>query len=379
MCEHGSAPAWLSSPLVSVSLLREEFPVLRETAYLNAGTDGPLAAAAANAATAELRRETEQGRGQNHFERRGELSAGLRSAYAFVMGCAAEDIALTTCTSEGISHVIGGLPLGPGDEIVTSDEEHPGLLGALAAARELQGVSIRMAPLAELAAAVGPRTRLVACSHVGWMSGSMAPAALAELEVPVLLDGAQGVGAVSIDLDALGCDAYAGAGQKWLCGPDGTGLLHTTPELRERLAVSRRGYGNLADPNAGLQARLHEDARRLDSLSLGAETLACALAGMEVLAAASVPEGSGWPAVHQRSRRLAAHLAERLREHGREVAPRDDTTLVSFHSEDPAAERARMLERGVVLRDIPGRPWLRASVGAWNDEEDVERLLDALL
>ena len=94
------------------------------------------------------------------------------------------------------------------------------------------------------------------------MSGSVAPAALAEVEVPVLLDGAQGVGAVPVDLDALGCAAYAGAGQKWLCGPDGTGLLHTTPELRERLRVSRRGYGNLADPNAGLQARLHEDARR---------------------------------------------------------------------------------------------------------------------
>ncbi len=363
---------------MEVSALREQFPVLRESAYLNAGTDGPLSTAAIEASAIELRREAEQGRGQSHFERRSELSASLRAAYASILSCAAEDIALTTCTSEGIAQVIDGLGLGAGEEILTSDEEHPGLLGALGAAHQLHGVSIRMAPLAELADAVGPRTRLVACSHVGWISGSLAPDALAQVEVPVLLDGAQGVGAVPIDLQALGCAAYAGAGQKWLCGPDGTGMLHTTPELRERLAVSRRGYGNLADPNTGLQARLHEDARRLDSFALGAEALACALAAAGVLASARLPEGGGWPAVYRRSRKLAAHLAERLGEQGRGVAPRGPSTLVSFQSPDPAAERARLLEHGIVLRDIPGRPWLRASVGAWNDEEDIERLLAAL-
>ena len=87
------------------------------------------------------------------------------------------------------------------------------------------------------------------------MTGRIAPAALAALDVPVLLDGAQGVGAVPVDVRSLGCDAYAGAGQKWLCGPDGVGMLYVAPALRERLEVSRRGYGNLADPGAGLEAR----------------------------------------------------------------------------------------------------------------------------
>jgi selenocysteine lyase/cysteine desulfurase len=362
----------LCCSLVEIAKLRNEFPVTRTHAYLNAGTDGPLPAAAVRAAVAELEREAEHGRAQRHFERRSELSSELRSAYASILGSPAEHIALTSCTSEGIAQVIAGLRLGVGDEIVTSDEEHPGLLGALAAARELHGVSIRMVALAEVAGAVGPSTKLVACSHVGWMSGSLAPAQLAQCDVPVLLDGAQGIGAVPVDVTALSCDAYAGAGQKWLCGPDGTGMLHTTPELRERLAVDRRGYGNQAHTDAGLDAGLHADARRFDSMALSAETLACALAATRVLA------GVGWPAVYERSRSLASLLAQRLGECGREVAPRGDTTLVSFSSADPAAERAHLAEHGVILRNIPGRPWLRASVGAWNDERDLERLLSAL-
>ena len=144
-----------------------------------------------------------------------------------------------------MAQVIAGLPLGRGDEIVTSDEEHPGLLGALAAAREVRGVTVREVPLAEVAEAVGPSTRLVACSHVGWMSGSYAPAELAEVDVPVLLDGAQGVGAVPVDVVALGCDAYAGAGQKWLCGPDGTG--HAVGRARAARAAER-GPARLREP-----------------------------------------------------------------------------------------------------------------------------------
>jgi len=357
---------------VDVSGLRAEFPVLARSAYLNAGTDGPLPAAAARAASEELERELREGRAGVHFKRRGELASELRGAYARALSCDPHDVALTSSTTEGLCQVIAGLELGAGDEIVTSDEEHPGLLGPLAAARELHGVSVRQVPLAEVADAAGPRTRLVACSHVGWMSGSYAPTALRELEVPVLLDGAQGVGAVPVDVGELGCDAYAGAGQKWLCGPDGTGMLFVAPGLRERLGVPRRGYSNLARPDAGLDAGLHPDARRFDAASLSAEALVCALAAVSLL------ESASWPAVHEHARRLATEFANALGERGREPEPRGDTTLVSFPSEDPEAERERLAREGIVLRNIPGRPWLRASVGAWNDESDLERLLGAL-
>jgi L-cysteine/cystine lyase len=357
---------------VDVHTLRAQFPVLEHTAYLNAGTDGPLPAAAARAGAQELLGEAERGRAREHFERRTELGTALRGCYARALCCESEDVALTTCTTEGLSIVIDGLDLKEGDEILTSDEEHPGLLGVLAAARDVNGAVVRMAPLERIAEEVGPRTRLVACSHVSWMTGCLAPASLADLDIPVVLDGAQGVGAVHTDVRALGCGAYAGAGQKWLCGPDGTGMLYVTPELRERVRSKRRGYGNLLDPGAGIDARLHEDARRFETLALSAEALATALAAIEAL------QGAGWAGVHQRALALAASLVEGLGAIGREVAPRGDSTLVSFSSPDPEAERGALAEQGVVLRDIPGRPWLRASVGAWNDERDLDRLLETL-
>ncbi len=352
--------------------LRAHFPVLERLAYLNAGTDGPLPAVAVQAAQRVLDEEAHEGRAKAHFERRTELGEALRALYASALRCEASAVALSTCTTEGLSIVLDGMGLREGDEILTSDEEHPGLLGALAVARALHGAEIRVVPFDRVAAEVGPRTRLVACSHVSWMTGRLAPAELADVEPPVLLDGAQGVGAVDVDVAALGCDAYAGAGQKWLCGPDGLGMLYLSSAFAEQLASRRRGYGNMVDPDAGLDARLHSDARRFDTLSVNAETVACGLAAGELLCEA------GWDAVSGRAADLADRLAEMLAQAGRSVVERSRSTLVSFSSDDPAGERAELAELGIVLRDIPGRPWLRASVGAWNDDSDIERLLDAL-
>lgn len=352
--------------------LRAEFPVLIHQAYLNAGTDGPLPSGAVRAASAELQWQADHGRFVEHIMRRGALANAVKVGYATLLGADEDRVALTTCTSDGLMVVVSGLNLRPGDEILTSDEEHPGLLGALQVARDLWGASVRMVPLAEIAQAVGKRTRLVACCHVGWMSGSLAPAELAALDVPVVLDGAQAVGAIGVDVGELRCAAYAGSGQKWLCGPDGMGMLYVSPELQERLAVTRRSYVSFVDPDCGLDAKLHSSARRYAAPALPAEVLACAREALQLL------EETGWAAIYERGRSLAAHLAELLRERGRVVAPRDATTLVAFHSPDPTAEVKQLVGNGVIVRPIPGRPWLRASVGAWNNEDDLQQLLTAL-
>jgi L-cysteine/cystine lyase len=177
---------------------------------------------------------------------------------------------------------------------------------------------------------------------------------------------------VPVDVRALGCAAYAAAGQKWLCGADGTGMLYVEPGFAERLRVITPSYVSFADPARGLDGPLREDCRRFDTSSLARETIALSLAALELL------ESTGLDAVHARARDLASQLAARLADSGRTLAPRAETTLVSWQDADPPATRTRLAEAGVVVRDLPGTPYLRASVGAWNDESDLERLLNAL-
>jgi L-cysteine/cystine lyase len=356
---------------LDVAALRAELPVTAELAYLNAGTCGPVPRASLAALREAADLGARLGRTTAYFERMQETLARLREAYAGVLGAAAGDVALTTSTSDGMVRVLLGLGLGAGDEVLIAEREHPGLLGPLAAARTRLGIDVRTVPLAEIADAVGPQTRLVACSHVAWTDGELAPS-FAGLDVPVLLDGAQGAGALALDVAALGCAFYAAAGQKWLCGPVGTGLLWVAPAWQERLAAAGPTYMSLQDPSLGIDAAPWPDARAHDTAALGLELAAAALAAHDTLAS------FGWEEIHARARALTATLAERLQAAGRPPLRRDATTLVSWASDAAEAEVARLAEAGVVVRAFPGLPFVRASVGAWNDEADLERLLAAL-
>jgi L-cysteine/cystine lyase len=353
-------------------LLRRQFPVFEQRAYLNAGTCGPLPAQALRAGADEALAAAEHGRGAAYYARTHELSDALRGRYARAIGAQPRDVALTLSTSDGLVRVLAGLRLQPGDEVLTAPDEHPGLLGPLAQAQRLLDIRVRTAPLAQLANAVTDDTRLVACSHVSWVDGSVAPAALAELEIPVLLDGAQGAGAVPVDVAALGCCAYAASGQKWLCGPVGHGLLWIAPQWRERIPPVSPTYTNLAVPNAGLDAAAWDDARAYDAGAFSTQTLAAADA------AAGVLEDVGWPEVFERAAGLAETLVAMLQDAGRTVAPRGRTTLVSWEDDAPDATVARLAEADVVVRALPGTRYVRASVGAWNDETDLERLVAGL-
>ncbi len=349
--------------------LRAQFPVFERTAFLNAGSDGPVPRRAIEAVREEVERQAVEGRHQDHFARGAELRAEQRTAYAGLLGCPPEEVALTTCTTEGIATVVTGF--GSGDTIVTSDEEHPGVYGPLAEARR-RGAEVVVTGFDRLADAVDVSTTAVVCSHVSWVSGALAPAELASVGVPVVYDGAQGVGAVPVDVKVLDCAAYAGSGQKWLCGPDGSGMLYVAPEFRERVPTLVAGYSTMSEPTAGLEAQPWPDGRAWDAPVLSAETSRYALASLELLAAA------GWNEVHTRGVELAARLASMLAEAGHAVRPRGDSTLVSWESDDPAGTNERARQAGVFIRELPGGGLLRASVGAWNDETDLERLLEVL-
>jgi L-cysteine/cystine lyase len=351
--------------------LRAEFPVLDRVAYLNAGTDGPVPQRAAAAAAASVAAQADAGRsGKSHFEAVMQVREDLRRRAAWLMGCPPGEIALTHSTTDGMNLVLRGMKLGRGDEVVTTDEEHPGLLAPLGALAAEAGVKVKFAPFAEVANAVSPTTTLIACSHVSWINGQVVDtAALAATGVPILLDGAQGLGAIPIRPALLGCAFYAAAGQKWLCGPDQSGFLYVHEDWIERLGAPWPGYQSLADASRAEELPLAEGATRFDLGFPAPHDGAWAVAAFEVF------EAAGWDDVLSRGPMLAAQLADRLRERGYDVAPRGASTLVSFSMADPEEFVGRAAESGVVIRHLPGRGLVRASVGAWSDESDLKRLL----
>ena len=304
--------------------------------------------------------------------RRFELQGELRAGYARVLHCDVADVALTTSTSEGIGAVMAGLDIGPGDEIVSSDQEHPGVIGPLKAARD-RGAAVRLVPMPELAEAVtrdhdagGLLARRLDLRRDRARRARGARDPRDPRRRPGGRRGPRSTCARS------NCAAYAASGQKWLCGADGTGMLYVAPEWRERIRPVAPSYVCFEDTTKGLESPYKDDARRYDTPSLSREAAALSVAALHVL------ERHGLDDVIALARAHAATLAERLEAAGKTVAPRGDSTLVAWEEADPEAARDRLAEAGVAVRNLPGRPLVRASVGAWNDEDDLERLLSVV-
>jgi L-cysteine/cystine lyase len=355
-----------------VEELRAQFPVLERVAYLNAGTNGPVPRRAFEAAERSLVEQLEQGRSSKAwFEHQIERIDELRERAARLLGAGQADIALTGSTTDGINAVLHAIDIKPGDEILTSDEEHPGVLGPLATARDTRGAEIRMAPFDELPEALSEFTRVVVTSHVSWATGRlMEMEALAASDALVVLDGAQGLGAVPVDVGVLGCDFYAASGQKWLCGPGGMGYLYARPELVPDLPAPWSGYHAMEWAEHALVPALQPDARRLATGFPVPHHVEWSHASLDVLEEAGIDE------VHARAVGGAEALAGMLRDRGVTVADRGASTLVSFEVPDPEAFSRRAAEEAIVIRFLPGRPYARASVGAWNTEDELERLAD---
>jgi L-cysteine/cystine lyase len=353
---------------------RAQFPVFERYAYLNAGTNGPLARATIEAMGEGNRRDLEQGRGGKHyFEQILALRQQAREALAGVLEVAPENVALVSSTTNACNVVLAGLGLSGDDEIVTTDVEHFGLLGPLLASpAKVRVAHVRDAPPEDaprlLAEQVTSRTKLIALSHVSWVTGnSLLPSEL-QLRpgLQILVDGAQSAGVFRTGAEEF--DFYTVSGQKWLCGPDSTGALYVRdPEL---LRVALPTYMSQSAYDVEESFTPKPGAPRFDSVWYAPGTLAGLLAALE-----AAPE---WR--YERTRELAAYCRGRLVEARYEVvtAPKQAGLITFTPGRDPAEAAARLYEAGVVARDIPGTPWLRVSCGWWTSEDDVQRLLAAL-
>jgi L-cysteine/cystine lyase len=346
---------------------RALFPVLERVAYLNAGTFGPLARPVADALVEAVVRDAEHGRsGLPYFEESLALRDEARGAFAGLVGADPAQVALTSSTTEGCGIVVRGLGLEPGDEVVTTTDEHFGLLGPLGASAATV-VVVEPDPEA-IRAAVTSRTRLIASSPVLWTTGAVLPLAElgAETGIPVLADGAQSVG--SIPTDAAGFDFLTISGQKWLCGPDATGALVVRDP--ERLAVTSPSYFAQTAHDRDGSYEPHPGARRLEPGWWSQGTLRA------MLTALSLRPAWCFERAREAAERCRALLADRVEV----VTPADRATLVSFRpdGEEPADVVSRLHAEGVHVRELPGRGLVRVSCGWWTSDGDLDRLVAAL-
>ena len=362
-------------------MIADELPALRGCAYLNAGTNGPMPLAAREAMAAELAGQADQPRiGAASFERFRAVRDAARAGLAEAIGSSPDRVALTSSTTQGVGLVLAGLRWLPGDEILTTDAEHPGVLGPLDLLQRRFGVVVRTVPAAEVAAAISPATRMVAISHVLWTDGRTLPlaaiaAAAHDVGATLLVDGAQSAGNIAVDVASTGADYYAFSGQKWLLGPQGSGGLWVHLDRQDELMPALPGYLSYTDGHVG---ELRGGAGRFDAGTIDPVTLAGLAAACEWVQRR--PGGrAGWlELAAANTRRARARLA---RVPGLRVLP-GDSGLIACELEsgaDPVPVVERLAGRGVLVRSIPITRRIRLSIGAWTTDEDVDAVAAGVL
>lgn len=375
----------MTSPLADsdVAAIRAALPAVTSgPAYLNAGTLGPLPRPALEAMAAEREYDERIRQSATHWDRLLELQQAARTAVARLTGADPAQVALMHTTHEALNACLWGLDIAAGDSIVTTDEEHPGLLVPLRHLVHRTGCEVRTAHwdgdafVDSLLAHVNASTRAVALSHVSWMSGRVAPLRALRDAMPegvrLIVDGAQSAGILPVD-PSDGWDAYTVSGQKWPCGPNGSGAL----VLRDPQAwlPTFGAYLQVVDHDDILRSPVVADARRFEQSQEALGPLAGFAASVDWLVDEVRLERALAHARHLNARArvaLAAHGVEDRSMHGA-----DHLLSVDRPAGDAITVATTLLERGVLVRPL-GDSLVRASFGCWNTEAEVDLLADAL-
>ncbi|CAN5623881.1 cysteine desulfurase CsdA [soil metagenome] len=386
---------------LTIDQIRAMMPGVRDTTYLNTGTCGPLPQIAYDAMVQELGNDLTAARiNSAHFERLVELWGDTRAEVAAVLHTDASNIAITNRTTDGMYVALMGYPWQERDELITTNIEHPGGLIPSFLARQRFNVRVKVAdvklggePVEDIVRAfeklITPRTRMIALSHVSYTTGARLPVKeIIEMahahDVLVTVDAAQSYGAFDVDVHDLDVDFLACPGQKWMCGPDGTGALYVRPECQGELNQNFSGmieWGSLDYHGKSFQPAMN--ASRFDTGGWSMVLLAGQIAATRWI---REEVGLGW--AYERIERLNSGAYDALAEtDGVEmVTPRDSMAgLIAFTFDgiEPPDLAERLADEDnvtirYVTKYINNPDAARISVGFYNNEEDVEKLLTGL-
>jgi selenocysteine lyase/cysteine desulfurase len=366
---------------------RAQFPTLRTKAYFNSGSYGLLSLPVEAAFRRYLDNRLERGSDWGAWLERAE---GLRGGLAALLGADPDEIALTASASAGINALASALDFsGPRNRVVVSNFEFP-TSGQIWHAQEPRGAVVDHVPEADdgyiplehFERLIDERTRLVAVAQVCYRNGARLDiegiVRLAHAKgAMVLLDCFQAVGALQVDLKALGVDFAVGGTLKYLLGTAGVGFLYVDRRRIQGLVPTVGGWFAQADVNAMdiFANDLDPTARRFQAGTPPVVNCYAAEAGVELIRA------TGVAAIEARIRALTGDFMDRLLAEGLTLAtPRDDHRRgpqVAIRALDAPAMVARLAERGVVVSSRDGN--VRTMFHAYNDASDIHALVTGLL
>ncbi len=296
-----------------------------------------------------------------------EATYEARAALAAFVGARTEDIVFAANATSALNAVIRSLRIRPNEEILTTKHEYGAILRTLGFIR----ANVVLVEPDELIANIGIRTRAVVVSHITSPTALVLPVedvceAARKAGVLSIVDGAHAPGHLALDVEAVGADVYAGNCHKWLCAPKGCGFLWARPEHQdwiEPLVVSW-GYHDAADfgERHGWQGTR--------------DPAACLAVPKAIEVHARFDPARAKALADEAEKTLATYGLRPLR-----GARSPFMRALTVRASDPEALGRRLYDEHRV--EVPVYDWeettlLRVSVGPYNDEADLERLVDAV-
>jgi L-cysteine/cystine lyase len=369
-------------------------PAALTATYLNAGTLGPTPSTALAAAAASELEWVESGPGlHTHYVNAKESVRGFARRVEERMPGGV--VSLTENNSESILRVLWGLPWQPGDEVITTDHEHGAVVLALSSIMRRFDLKVKVARvespeigfMEQIRSMLGPRTRLVVMSHVSYLTGWSLPVAeVAELvhdwpRCRLLVDGAQALGNIVVNPNALGADYYVFCGHKWMMAPAGWAGLWIRRDRKNETATRW--------PLESYQMSVLDlEKGPFPDYSAGGEDLEFGTRCWPRVVGWSITwdyfEEEGFDSHAQYQRDLAQEARSRINQvKGLTVQdPFHDTygstSLMTVTSRQLGSGLAEwLLERGVVTKPQAARHGVRISWASFNTEDDIDHLMDA--
>ncbi|MEA5550191.1 aminotransferase class V-fold PLP-dependent enzyme [Anabaena cylindrica UHCC 0172] len=263
---------------------RTQFPALANKFYFNYGGQGPMPQGAMDAINQSQAYIQDIGPfGTEAYRWISPQMDATKEAIASLLNVPNHTITLTGNVTIGCNIGMWGIDWQAGDHLLLSDCEHPGVIATAKEISRRFAIEVSTCPLMAtlnegdpvsiIAQNLRPKTKLVVLSHVLWNTGQVLPIdKIAEIcrnnHSLLLVDAAQSVGVLPLNLTELGVDFYAFTGHKWLCGPAGVGGLYVREETRERLQPTFIGLNGVITNNQAQPINWQPDGRRYEVSTL---------------------------------------------------------------------------------------------------------------